>query len=82
MEKNFSVGVIVLEVYKKPAIGCRDFLNGIFPAAIMPIVGLSAKALAVVGAAAGLAAGLASGDNRIDSTHTKILAARKNFVLE
>ncbi len=81
MEKNFNAGVIRLENYKKPIIGCKDSLNGVFPAAIMPIVGLSFKGLAVVGAAAGLMAGMASskGVDFIDSTHTNSLTARKNF---
>lgn len=73
--------MIVLEVYKKPVIGRRILFDGLIPA-IAPLIGLSAKALAVGGAVLGLAAGMASGDNRIDSTHTKILAARKSFVLE
>ena len=72
-----------MEIYKKPAIISRNFSNGVIPAAIMPIVGLSLKGLAVVGAAAGLVAGMSSskGVNDIDSSHMSVLTARKNFVL-
>lgn len=72
-----------MEIYKKPLISSRDFLNGVFPVAIMPLVGLSAKALAIVGAGVGLATGLASskGVNDIDSMHTSTLTARKDFAL-
>ena len=72
-----------MEKYKKPIISCRDSFNGVFPAAIMPIVGLSFKGLALVGAAAGLATGMASskGVDFIDSTNTAALTARKDFAL-
>ncbi len=72
--------MIVLEGYKKPVIVASDSFRGVFPAVIMPIVGLSAKALTVVGAAAGLAHGMAKGNITIDSSHTEILTVRKDFV--
>ena len=71
-----------MEIYNKPAIIAHDSFRGVFPSVIMPIVGLSAKALTVVGAAAGLAHGMAKGSNTIDSSRTNILSARKNFALE
>lgn len=73
-----------MEIYKKPAIVSHNYSKGVIPTAIMPLVGLSAKALAVVGAGLGLAAGMASskGVNDIDSTHTSALTMRKDFALE
>ena len=71
-----------MEVYKKPIISAGRNANGIVPAllggAVAVVKGLSAATLLV----AGVAMGLSKGDNRIDSTHTSALAARKNFVLE
>ncbi|MBR0261737.1 MAG: hypothetical protein IJQ85_08095 [Selenomonadaceae bacterium] len=72
-----------MEIYKKPAVISRNFFNGVVPSAIMPLVGLSLKGLAVVGAGLGLATGMASskGVNDIDSTHNITLTERKNFAL-
>ena len=74
--------MIDFEVYKKPAIGSRINFDGLIPA-IAPLIGLSAKALAVGGAVLGLAAGMTSskGNSVIDSTHTFALTERKNFAL-
>ena len=73
-----------MEIYKKPAIVSHNSSKGVIPSAIMPLVGLSAKALAVVGAGLGLAAGMASskGVNDIYFSHANALIARKNFELD
>ena len=79
MEKNFNVGVTALELYKKPLIVGNASIGG-----ILPLAALSAAKLAVVGVAFGLGmGGLASklGNKIINSSHTKILAARKSFAL-
>lgn len=72
-----------MEIYKKPAIVSHNSSKGVIPTAIMPLVGLSAKALAVVGAGLGLAAGMASskGINDIYFLQTDSLTVRKDFAL-
>ena len=71
-----------MELYKKPLIAVGWNANGVVPAllggAVAAVKGLSAAALLV----AGVAMGLSKGDNRIDSTHTNTLTARKDFSLE
>ena len=69
-----------MELYKKPSIVGETTISG-----ILPLAALSAAKLAVVGVAFGLGmGGLASkiGGKVINSSHTKILASRKNFALE
>lgn len=67
-----------MEKYKKPVVSCQNSFNvGITP--IMPIVGLSFKGLALIGAMAGLTAGSKNGGSLIDATRTGTLTARKIF---
>lgn len=66
-----------MQTYTKPSIVGNESING-----ILPLVGLSAAKLAVVGVAAGLGLGsLMKGNGNFDSSHSKILSARKNFAL-
>lgn len=65
-----------MEFYKKPVIADKNFLNGLFPAIVGPVVGFLKWGVPVVIAAATL-----KKDNRIDSTHTNALTARKDFSL-
>ena len=65
-----------METYKKPLIVGNESIDGIIPLAAL--AGMSAAKLAVVGVAAGLGLGAAM-KGKIDSSHTKILANRKNF---
>ena len=68
-----------MKPYIKPLITADLGVNGIVPAllggAVAAIKGLSAATLLV----AGVAMGLSKGDKRIDSSHTQILTARKDF---
>ena len=82
MEENFNAGVTTLELYRKPSIVGDASIGGVMPLAAL--AGLSAAKLAVIGVALGLGVGSAAtklGVNGINSSHTKILAARKNFAL-
>ncbi|MBR2734030.1 MAG: hypothetical protein IKD80_07275 [Selenomonadaceae bacterium] len=63
-----------MKPYVKPTIVGNESVGGIIPFAL---AGLSAAKLAVVGVAAGLGLAAAKGGGKIDSSHTKILAARK-----
>ena len=66
-----------MEKYRKPIIADADSMRG-----ILPLVGLSAAKLLVVGAAAGLGLGAASrGNNIIDSNYMQSLTFRKDFAL-
>ena len=65
-----------MEFYKKPVIADKNFLSGLFPAIVGPVVGLVKWGVPVIFAAAAL-----KKDNRIDSTHTSTLTARKDFSL-
>ena len=65
--------------YVKPSIVGNELIGGIIP--LGALAGLSAAKLAVVGVAAGLGLAAAKGGEKIDSAHTKILTARKNFSL-
>lgn len=69
-----------MKPYIKPTIVGNESINGIIPLAAL--AGLSASKLAVVGVAAALGLASAKGGGKINSAHTKILAARKNFALE
>lgn len=66
-----------METYKKPTIVGEAAIGGLIPL----IAGLSAAKLAVIGVAAGLGLGAAM-KGKIDSSHTKILAARRVLVEE
>lgn len=68
-----------MKPYVKPSIVGNESIGGIIPLAAL--AGLSAAKLAVVGVAAALGLASAKGSGKIDSSHTKILAARKNFAL-
>ena len=64
-----------MKPYVKPTIVGNESVGGIIP--LGALAGLSAAKLAVVGVAAGLGLAAAKGGGKIDSSHTKILAARK-----
>ena len=65
-----------MEPYKKPVIADKNFLSGLFPAIVGPVVGLVKWGGVLFVAAAALRK-----DNRIDSTHTSALTVRKDFAL-
>ena len=67
-----------MEPYKKPVIADKNFLSGLFPAIVGPIVGLTKIGAPLLLAVAALSK---KGNSVIDSTHTSALAARKNFSL-
>ena len=68
-----------MQSYKKPSIVGDASIGGIIPLAAL--AGLSAAKLAVVGVAAGLGFASMKGVNKINSSHTKVLATRKDFAL-
>lgn len=69
-----------MEIYKKPIIGDKNFLSGIFPI-LGPIMGAAKVGLPIIAVAASVLANK-KGVNIIDSTHTNALTARKNFAFE
>lgn len=66
-------------VYKKPIIADRNFLSGLFPAIVGPVVAASKVGFPVLLAVAAMSS--KKGDNIIDSTHTSALTERKDFSL-
>lgn len=81
MEKNFNVGVIFMELYRKPIITTYAGITG-----IVPLAAVGAAATTAVEVAAGVAAVLGFltglGDKDFHPEHMRTLAARKNFALE
>lgn len=68
-----------MELYKKPIIADKNFLSGLFPAIVGPVVGLVKVGLPVIFVGAPLLS--KKGNIIIDSTHTSALTARKDFGL-
>ena len=68
-----------MELYKKPIIADRNFLSGIIPALVGPVVGLVKVGLPIIFVGAPLLS--KKGNSIIDSAHTSALTARKDFSL-
>lgn len=69
-----------MAVYAKPII-TNSATRGLIPALILSPVPFVSPAAPIIAGVAALAALSKKGDNRIDSTHTSALTARKNFSL-